>query len=255
MLREAFDWITTPCDSHTRWSGHLSQFVAIAARRRRLSGAWGPHEDRSKSALLRAAEGTEPDGTALIIGAGHLHDIPLEELAIQFAHVALMDLAFSATTKRRAKALRNVSCVRHDVTECREALSHGVFDVPSPKTLIHDDRITFVASVNLLSQLPVGAAALLEKHGLTEAELEPIQKALIRAHLDWLRRFSCPAALITDVDIEVLDTSGSRADGYDPLYGLAPGEPTEIWQWDMAPPGEIDRDHAVRHHVAAFDRL
>jgi len=255
MLREAFDWATTPTDRLTRWSGQLSEFVAIAARRRRHRAAWAGHEARSQAALLRAGHRADPDGTALILGAGHLNDVPLEELALHFAQVALVDLAFAAGTRRRAKALRNVSCVRHDVTECREDLAAGKTGVPRPKTMIHDDRITFVASANLLSQLPIGAGRLLAARAKPEATVERVQKEIVLAHLDWLNRFRCPVQLITDVAYEIRTPRGALAATIDPLYGVPLPEPTEGWIWHLAPVGEIDPAHAVDHRVVAIDGL
>ena len=70
MLREALDWLVTPSLPFARRSGHLSEFVAIAARRRRHRAAWAPHEARSRAAVLRAAMTVDPDGTAVILGAG-----------------------------------------------------------------------------------------------------------------------------------------------------------------------------------------
>ena len=62
MLREALDWLVTPSLPFARRSGHLSEFVAIAARRRRHRAAWASHEARSRAAVLRAATAADPDG-------------------------------------------------------------------------------------------------------------------------------------------------------------------------------------------------
>jgi hypothetical protein len=255
MLREAWDWITTPTDRLTRSSGHLSEFVAIAARRRRHRASWAVHEERVKRAVMEAAERCDPDGTALILGAGHLHDIPLGALSARFGHVALVDLAFSSTTRRAARRLLNVSCVRHDVTEALEALaaaqSDGDIRIPRPKALIHDARITFAASINLLSQLPIGVGRILEAHGFSEPEVERYQKAVVEAHLDWLGRFGCPRLLICDRAYEVVSGEGRVVETADPLYGASLPTADQEWVWDIAPPGEIDRNHAVRHRVVA----
>jgi hypothetical protein len=95
MLREALDWMTTPADRLTRKSGQLSEFIAISSRRRRNRANWAFHEARTRETILSSAERADPDGTALVLGAGHLHDIPLLELSAKFGHVALVDLAFS----------------------------------------------------------------------------------------------------------------------------------------------------------------
>lgn len=254
MLREALTWLTTPADRLTRRSGHLAEFVAIPARRRRHRAAWAGHETRSRRAVLRAAETADPDGTALILGAGHLHDIPLDELAGRFAHVALVDLAFAAATRRRARRLGNVSCVRHDVTEALKGFASGGRRAPRPRALVDDDRIRFVASVNLLSQLPVTPGRLLERTGASDAAIEAAQRALVEAHIDWLARFGQPYLLICDRSYEVLDRTGALVGQIDPLHGAALPAPDQTWVWEIAPLGEIDADHAVRHRVVAISR-
>ena len=246
MLREALEWLTTRTVPGTRWSGHLVEFVAIAARRRRHQSAWLDHEGRSRAAILRAVTSVSGDGSALILGAGHANDIPLEDLADRFERVTLVDLAFARNTMIRADRLGRVDCVRHDVTE---ALGHPErADVPT--RWIDDPDIRFVASVNLLSQLPTVAT-----RDLPEADADRIGKNLIQAHLDWLKRFDCPVCLIADTEIEILGTQDEVIATIDPNRGVRLPEATETWLWDIAPKGEIDRHHAVRHRVAVIDRL
>lgn len=246
MLREAIDWLLTPALPGARLSGHLGEFVAISARRRRNADAWAPHEARSRAAVARAAEAGDPAGTALVLGAGHANDIPLETLATRFDAVILVDLAFSWRTRRQARRLGNVTCRPHDVTE-----NLGRLDGFSrPTAWLDDPGIAFVASVNLLSQL-----ATVATRTLPDADAERIGRELAEAHLDWLSRFACPASLVADKSIEVLDAGGSVIATIDPNNGAPLPPADEDWIWDLAPRGEIDRDHAVRHRVIAIDRL
>ncbi|GHD54778.1 hypothetical protein GCM10017083_32920 [Thalassobaculum fulvum] len=244
MIREALEWLVTPSLPFARRSGHLSEFVAIAARRRRHRAAWASHEARSRAAVLRAAAAADPDGTAVILGAGHLYDVPLEELATRFRRVRLVDLAFSTATRRAARRLGNVTCLRRDVTESLPSLA----PVAEPRFLLGEPGTRFVASVNLLSQLAVVAT-----RDLDDATADRIGRALVQAHLDWLRRLPCPAALICDRAIEIAGPDGSVIATLDPLKGAAAPEHDETWIWELAPRGEIDRDHAVRHVVGATD--
>lgn len=246
MLREALEWLVTPSLPFARRSGHLSEFVAIAARRRRHLAAWAPHEARSRAAVLRAAEAADPEGAAVILGAGHLYDVPLAELAARFRTVRLVDLAFSPVTRRGARRFPNVTCVRHDVTEALPTLTA----IAEPRFLLDDPDLRFVASVNLLSQL-----AVVGTRELDEAPAERVGRALVEAHLAWLRRLPCPAALVCDRSIGILGPDGSAVATLDPLKGAAAPPPDESWTWDIAPRGEVDRDYAVRHVVGAVDRL
>ncbi|MEQ8398120.1 hypothetical protein [Thalassobaculum sp.] len=246
MLREAVEWLATPSLPFARRSGHLSEFVAIAARRRRHLAAWAAHEDHSKAAVLRAADRTDTNGAAVILGAGHLNDVPLAALSERFEAVRLVDIAFARATHRAAHALGNVTCVRHDVTESL----HDLTDIAAPRFLMDDATVRFVASVNLLSQLSVVATRRMD-----DSRTDAVGRALVEAHLAWLRRLPCPTALVFDRAIEILGPTGIVMSRLDPLHGAELPETGETWIWDIAPRGEIDADHSVRHIVAAIDDL
>lgn len=246
MLREALDWLLTPALPLARRTGHLGEFVAIAARRRRNAEAWAAHEERSRAAVMRAAGAGEPEGTALILGAGHVNDIPLETLSARFRSVVLVDLAFSRRTHGLARRLGNVVCTPYDVSECLGRLD----TVRAPTAWLDDPEITFVASVNLLSQLATVATRQLE-----DEEADAVGRALAEAHLAWLKRFACPTCLITDRSIEILDAQGAVIATVDPNKGATLPPADEEWVWNIAPRGEIDRRHAVRHRVIAIDCL
>ena len=90
---------------------------------------------------------------------------------------------------------------------------------------------------------------------LDDAAGDRLARTLVEAHLGWLSRLPCPVALVFDRMVEILDRAGAVVASIDPLKGAAVADPDETWIWDIAPFGEIDRDHAVRHVVAAVDRL
>lgn len=244
MLREAYDWMMSPALPLARKSGHLAEFVAIAARRRRRKTAWVEHERRSRAFLEHVAKTAAADGVALILGAGHVDDIPLDALADRFEKVILVDLAFSLATCHAARRLGNVVCWRRDVTETLDVLP----DVREPEAFLEDPNIRFVTSVNLLSQLGV-----IPTRKMGEAEADALSRRLIEAHLRWLSQFQCPVALIADAAVEVMDKSGAMTATLDPMKGATLPQATETWLWDIAPLGEIDRDHAIRHRVVAIE--
>ena len=246
MLREAIDWMLTPSLPLARRSGHLGEFVAIAARRRRNAAAWAAHEARSRAAVERAAQAADPAGVALVLGAGHVNDVPLQALSARFRAVILVDLAFSRLTRRLARRLGNVTCRPHDVTESLEAMT----EIRRPSAWLDDRSVSFVASVNLISQL----ATVATRHR-DDAEAERIARALAEAHLSWLSRFACPACLVADAQIEIVDRDGSVTATLDPNKGARLPEADESWIWEIAPRGEIDRRYAVRHRVIAVDRV
>lgn len=244
MLREAYDWVMSPALPLARKTGHLSEFVAIAARRRRRQAAWAEHESRTRAFIERMSATAPPDGIAVVLGAGHVDDTPLNELAARFETVILVDLAFSLATCRAAQRLGNVECWRRDVTESLDAL----LDVREPEAFVGDTRIRFVASVNLLSQLGV-----IPTRKMTDEDADALSRQLIEAHLRWLSRFHCPVALITDTAVEIVNRAGTVTATLDPMKGVTLPPVAETWLWNIAPLGEIDRDHAIRHRVVAIE--
>ncbi|NQW08700.1 MAG: hypothetical protein HQ481_02280 [Alphaproteobacteria bacterium] len=229
-----------------RKTGHLSEFVAIAARRRRRRADWAAHEGRTRGFVERVAATVEADGIAVILGAGHVDDIPLDALAARFEAVVLVDLAFSLATCRAAQRLGNVECWRRDVTESLDSLP----EVREPEAFLDDPRVRFVASVNLLSQLGV-----IPTRTMADEDADTLSRRLIEAHLRWLSRFGCPVVLITDAAVEVVDRSDAVTATLDPMKGVTLPPAAETWTWDIAPRGELDRDHAIRHQVVAIEGL
>lgn len=246
MLRETVDWLVTPSLPFARRSGHLSEFVAIAARRRRHAAAWALHEARTRAAIRNAAAQADPDTIAVVLGAGHLHDVPLADLAARFREVRLVDLAFAPATRRAARRLGNVTCLRHDVTESLPDLA----TIAEPRFLLDDPAVGFVASVNLLSQL-----AVVPTREMDDGDGDRLGRALVSAHLAWLRRLPCPVAVVFDLTVEIVGRDSAVVATLDPLKGAPAPAPDESWIWEIAPRGEVDRDHAVRHVVGAVGRL
>src|SRR3546814_14335307 len=90
---------------------------------------------------------------------------------------------------------------------------------------------------------------------MAEAEADRLGRALVEANLAWLRRLPCPAAIVFDRRVELVAADGGVIAGFDPLKGADVPPADETWIWDIAPRGEVDREHAVRHLFAAVDRI
>ena len=96
--------------------------------------------------------------------------------------------------------------------------------------------IDLVASVNLLSQLP----CLPEQHLLRVGAHPPDRvlgwaRAVIEAHLEYLRRFDAPVALIADVAEQTVSPSGKVLREVSTLYGLEWTGGGEGWLWPLVP--------------------
>lgn len=253
MLTEALAWLFTPASATARRMGHLAESVAIAARHRRCRVAWAPHLAASRRALLDSAHAAPRHRIALVLGSGHLLDVPLAELAALFEEVRLVDIVHPWSSRLTARRYANVHLVEADVTGCLDRLPAKP---PMPDRFLDRQEIDWVASVNLLSQLANLPQRWLRAHqsNLTDADIGRYAEALTANHLVWLTRFRAPVCLVTDLEQTRLDGHGEVAEWHDFRPLLAGWRITTEWRWELAPPGELADGETAWHRVAALCR-
>lgn len=256
MLTEWLTWLVADCTQPARKLGYLRESIAIRSRYRRCRTAWQPHLTNSRAALLDSLQECDSFRTALVFGSGLLLDIPLDELARRFGTVYLVDVVHLPEVRRAVRRHANVCCVDLDVTgfvEHMDALSPERLELPPPKYYLDDPEVDWVASVNLLSQLPLLPVGWLRHRfpELDEDTLEAWGAQMMRQHLDYLAAFAAPACLLADVEQTVHDRNGSIIERIDFAAQLGLDDPQNQWRWDIAPPGEIARGVASFHRVAA----
>ncbi len=240
-------WTTWPAVPQARTLGYLYEAIALQARRRRCAAAWSDHYARCRTAIEQLA--VRPGARWLILGGGLLEDIPLEWLVQQGVQVDVVDIVFLRSARRRARGLESVRLIERDVTEHLRRLVQGDLTPLVPAWGI-DAGYDTVVSLNLATQLPLLPAQYLLKGGVEDSRIDAYGRALLRAHLDYLRSF--PAAqvlLIADRHIETLDRSGRLVDEIDPWWGVTPPEAVEQWRWEAVPlhesGGRTRRVHTV----------
>ncbi|MDQ2102370.1 hypothetical protein [Azospirillum isscasi] len=257
MLREAFEYLTTPCPPLARRYGYLAEALALGARYRRQRRAWAPHVDACRRFVLEATERVPQGGRALVAGSGLLIEVPLPALAERFEDVLLIDMVHTHAVRRQAKRHSNVRLLTLDLTGALApldtALSNGTpLPCPSPPDL-PGERFNFAISCNLLSQLPLLPLDAIDRKapGTPQAERERFAQALARSHLSWLTRVAEQAALFTDTESLWLE-HGALQEREDSTWGLDLPPPDRSWDWDIAPAPEEDRRRSLRHRVGAW---
>lgn len=247
MLAEALLYARARLAGQQNPHGHLTELVGIWARHRRQRRAWAEHLTRARVLCLKAAEACGTRRTALVLGAGLLLDVPLEQLSALFQHVVLADLAFLPATSALASHLGNVELIVTDLSACLNSLPDAqalAARIPAamPDLTLGLGELDFVYSANLLSQLPLYAASSLAKRDdpkPDEADVEAFAASIVRAHLEALRTMPCPACLVTDTR-ERGYRAGRPEYEADLLYGVDPALPGETWPWLLAPRGEME---------------
>ncbi|HZW23998.1 MAG TPA: hypothetical protein VFF26_00810 [Gallionella sp.] len=257
MLTEWLTWLAADCPPLVRKLGYLRESIAIRSRHRRCKTAWQPHLTNSRTALLDSLQACSSFRTALVFGSGLLLDVPLDELARRFEQVYLVDVVHLPEVKRAVRRHANVRCIDLDVTgfiEHMGALSPERLELPPPDCFLDEPDIDWVASVNLLSQLPLLPADWLRQHfpELDEAMLEAWGTRMMRQHMDYLAAFAAPTCLLVDMEQTVHDLNGEVIENinFAARLGLDEGA-SEQWRWNIAPPGEIAPGIGSFHRIAA----
>ncbi len=255
MLSEWLTSLITDCPPDARRLGYLRESIGIRSRYRRCMTSWQPHLKNSRTALLESLHQCSHFRTALIFGSGLLLDIPLNELAQRFERVILVDIVHLPEVRRAVRLHANVECISHDVSGFMQhmyELRPGELDLPPPQNFLDDRTIDWVASVNLVSQLPLLPQDWLRQRfpELDGAMLEQWGTRLMLQHLDYLASFSAQVILLTDLKQIIYDYSGERLQQFDcsarlGLENLIVNE----WRWDIAPAGEIAPGIGSFHHV------
>lgn len=258
MILELLEYLTTDCPGEARRLGYLKEAIAIKARYRRQCEAWGPHLARSRALVAGAADRLARRRTALVLGSGLLLDIPLGALSAAFERVLLADLVHLRYARRIATRYPNVSLVTADVTGLSADLGDRLrggwrgAPVPQPHLFHEDEAVDLVVSANLMAQLPVIPAGVLRRAGCDAQSVRGFCRAVVEAHLAYLAGFRAKVCLITEVSREAIGRDGAVLRNEDALFGVRlPGEDAS-WCWDLAPPGEVDRDYEIRNQVVGF---
>ena len=258
-FRAWLDYLAIPVPRHVRRMGYVRELSALRARRNRCREAWRPHLEHTREVILEAAARCERRRSALVVGSGLLFDVPLEALSRQFERVVLMDIVHAWSVHREAARFSNVRLLPLDVTGVVErchALARRRSAAPLPQhavdCLVGED-FDLVASVNVLSQLPVVPNGYMSRRirSLTEADTRAFSRALVVNHLDWLCSFRGIACLVTDLERLCLG-DGGLASREGSLWGVRLPPGGRDWMWDLAPRPEMYFHLDVRHRVGGY---
>src|SRR5262245_26856021 len=202
----SFDWLDrlfTPCPLHLREMGYKRELFGIRPRWRAWGWAWEPHCERTRRMLLASVGRCPRRRKAILFGTGFLHDVPLEEISRSFEKVVLVDLLHPYSVRGKSKRFGNVDLIEADVSETAEAvwqsIEHGSRPLPPsrPHLFLGDDEVDFVASVNLLSQLPCMPEQYLKRWRLhTPEQIDAYCRDAVEAHLAYLKMLPGVVALI-----------------------------------------------------------
>jgi hypothetical protein len=259
MLLEWLERWRTPCPRPVRGLGYLRELQGIRRRHRQWAQAWQPHLERTRGTLRAGVALCQRKRKAVLFGSGWLLDVPLGELAAEFAEVVLVDIVHPLTTRRRAQRHANVRLVAADVTCTVEGVwsvaRNPALPLPRgvPDLFCADGAVDFAASVNLLSQLPCMPERYLLSAGEHAVEaIHAYARDAVQAHLDYLRRLPGVVALVSDVAIRTVTSTGRILAESSTLSGAAFPWQGDRWVWPLVPRRPTYPHHGVHLVVAGI---
>lgn len=254
--------LLTPCPLHLRRMGYLREMLAIRACREQVGYGWQCHLERTQAILRQSLQRCTNRRTAVVFGSGWLHDVPLEELASAFRQVHLVDVLHPRATRRLVQRFPNVKLISADVTGTVEAVyvagrRPGIALPQSDPQLYCDrDDVDWVASVNILCQLPYLPVEYLRKQKQhEESAIETYARQVIEAHLAYLQRLPGVAAFVGDVESQLVDRSGRVLDSVSTIHGVEIPRCDEEWTWKLAPVLYLKRDRGEHRRVFGIVNL
>ena len=206
MLSELWTQWRTPASPVAKKMGFVYEAVALQSRLKSHRSLWEAHLRRSKNAIKRMVESCEQHHLCVILGSGLWADVPVEYLSRRFEEVWLVDIVHLPQVRKKVQTFENVQLMEWDVTESLAtwlSIDEGELRVAQPTQFLGRSGIDLVVSVNILTQLSVLPVHWLRKEtSISEAQIEQIHYQLLKAHVDYLHKFSGQVGLLTEFQDE-----------------------------------------------------
>jgi len=241
------DRVIADSDSR-RARAFLRSSEQVRARFLRCRSAWEPHLGKAQRAIERGIQRCSGRRTALILGGGMLHDVPLDTLARCFERVVILDVVHLWRSVLAAKRYPNVTQACVDLSGFIPAEESGGPSVGMPSGLLTFGRADLVVSLNLMSQLAVVPRLEAGCEGHSEA-LDILSRRMVLNHLSALNRVGGEVTLVTDIERWEIFPDGRKRSVGDILFGVNAGPFEEEWLWNIAPIPEAAPDYHVAHRV------
>lgn len=259
MILELLEYYLTPATRQARKLGFVKSSIQVRSRYARCRNAWESHLQHTRSAIECAVRACTSRRRVVLLGAGLLHDIPLETLSSAFEEVLLVDMVHTLGSRLASRHFSNVHRITADITACAEFLfkarhSQNPLPKPSPTLFLENSRVDLTISVNVLSQLGWIPGQVLEGFR-QETEIDELKTHLIRAHLEYLRRTPGRSALITDYEWSRFDAQAPRKNAlsrWSVLQTVRLPAADRTWDWNIAPAPEKEAAVDWVAHTAFF---
>lgn len=253
MIIELFTYIREKFhQSHPEAFGHLFESISLHAKEHRCREAWRSHRQAAKQFIIKHCSSLNTKETAVILGSGPLHEIPIEWLSQNFKKVVLVDIIHLQSTIKSVRHLKNIEFVTHDISELEADLQKGHL-TPKIPTRTFGNSLSVVVSANLLSQIPLHLERYLRKNfsTLSNSERENFLLQSSLNHIRYLKNFPCLVLLFTDIERRFLDEQNNLLET-ERGHELNLPAPVEEWMWNVSPLHEYAKDVAIEMKVCGY---
>lgn len=256
MIRELITYLSErPSLKEARSFGHLVESISLLSREKRCQKSWSTHRASCKHFITAELKNSRHFESVLILGSGPLHEIPIEVLSKTFKRVVLVDIVHLKSTKKSVAHLPNIEFIEHEITEIEEGLRINKELKNSIPSKFVDLDWGLVLSVNVMSQLPLHLQTFIEKKLKNKFSPESVSaflKNVTKNHFDYLQSFKTNALLITDTQTIYYDKNESVIETDNNYEHLSLPNPTEEWNWNVAPIPEFQKDVGIKMRVCGF---
>jgi hypothetical protein len=256
LIRELLTYLSeSPSLKEAKTFGHLSESISLLSREERCSRTWSTHRAECKQFIERELKIARHYESVLILGSGPLHEIPIDLLARTFKQVSLVDVVHLKSIKMAHAHLKNVHFIEHEITEIEAIVGKEKKLVSKIPTTFLDKNWGLILSINIMSQLPIHFETYIQKklkNKFSNAEVECFLQDITKNHFAYLKAFSTPALLITDVETRYYDKKENLIQTDINYPHLALPKPVHEWVWNVAPIPEFSKDIGIKMLVSGF---
>jgi len=258
MILEAIKYLSTPCRPEFRKLGYLHEIVGLQAREKRQHQRWEPHHRKCQDLIRRAVELCPYRRRVIVLGSGLLEDIPLEYLHERFNEIVLVDVIHLKEVRQRVALFPKVQLFEEDISGLAlplAAMKRKPRALPEPHAVIPElnHETDLIISANLLSQLclvPLNYAVA--KFSFSDEEYIEWCRLIIQDHVNVLLASGARVCLISDLVHVESSRQGKEIRREDMLFGISLPDAAVLWDWELAPLGEVSHSHSVSAVVSGF---
>lgn len=262
MFQEFVEMFFTPASPIAKKYGFLYHSISLKHRYERCKRNWLPHLKNCQEVFEIACADLENKKSVVILGAAHLHEIPLHLLKKHFQEITLVDIIHPLKHHMLAKRDKSIKLVTMDLGNTLDKLE----DLKTLEALqehltnqkdvsLFNFKADLIVSANIMSQLgllPIEAIEKFQKKDLTIHEKDSICTQFAELHLKNL--LNCNGKVLIYSDREVIYRDKNKEIIYQGSYPVDLGAFKKIreWIWELAPIKEASKNHSIEMKVEAY---